>query len=220
MFKLSWVLITCSMLFFASCSSHTQDAAEDPVTEYFTAGDLSPKHIDAEGIKEEFGITFATPEGYDPVIVADVKELDQVEIAYMGPDHLGTVVLQMSKNPCNINNFKPRLIWNVLHKCIAAINSLDKDFLEADRVLDQSYHVYSSQGTYFKPGSFVQPTTIFDRKMTYKVDGEKWRFKVLGKAYRYKDKFYVVSVGYDSPSALYEVHSQAYAELLKSIQYP
>jgi hypothetical protein len=80
--------------------------------------------------------------------------------------------------------------------------------------------VYGAQAIYFKYGSFVTPTTVFDKKVTYTIEDNKYRIKSLGYAYKFNDSYYLIEIGYNTSEIDYDYNTNLFSKFIKSIDYP
>ena len=112
----------------------------------------------------------------------------------------------------------PLYAWGHLKGCVAAsMKHLKMKYKEAT---DCSHHVYSSQAIYFKPGSFITPTLVFDKKLKFEKCATKLSFKSLGYAYRYNNAYYLIEIGYITNEDDYEYNATLCSNIIDSVVYP
>jgi hypothetical protein len=201
------ILSLVIILFFTACTS--QEVKKE--------GQLA-EEFDQNILYAEYGIKFSAPINTKLIDVSDNDKKNELRIAYIGTEIDGLFFITLYKNFCNLNDIDSRYTWGHLKGCLAERMRSIKNQNKA--IVESSHHVYASQAIYFKPGSFITPTTIFDTKFTYKIDDEKFRFKSLCYAYKFHNSYYLIEIAYNTSEADYNFNTNLFSKFLKSLDYP
>jgi hypothetical protein len=194
-------------MFLVSCAS-LEDKKEKKLTDKFNQ----------EFLYDEYGIRFEAPIKTKLINVSENDKNNELSIAYIGTEIDGLFFITLFKNYCDLNDIDPSYTWGHLKGCLAAqMSSLKRE----NRAINEiSHHVYGAQAIYFKYGSFVTPTTVFDKKVTYTIEDNKYRIKSLGYAYKFNDSYYLIEIGYNTSEIDYDYNTNLFSKFIKSIDYP